>query len=107
MRRSSTDDEGAEHEEKTDGEQKRRRVTVKDPEETEWVRKVTEFMGRMEEWGKRREARGGSVSTNDGDGGPDDGEVSGANEGGFDGVEGRWGRRAGGRKRGQKGRRGG
>ena len=39
---TETDDEGAEHEEKTDGGRKRRRVTVKDPEETDWVRKVTE-----------------------------------------------------------------
>ena len=30
-----TDDEGAEDKEKTDGERKRRRVTVKDPEETD------------------------------------------------------------------------
>ena len=50
------DDEGAEHEEKTDGGRKRRWVTVKDPEETDWVQRVTEFMGRMEEWEKRREA---------------------------------------------------
>ena len=34
------DDEGAENEEKTDGGRKRRRVTVKDPEETDWVKKV-------------------------------------------------------------------
>ena len=53
---TETDDEGAENEEKTDGGRKRRRVTVNDPEETDWVRKVTEFMGRMEEWEKRREA---------------------------------------------------
>ena len=54
---TETDDEGAEDKEKTDGEWKRRRVTVKDPEETDWVQRVTEFMGRMEEWEKRREAR--------------------------------------------------
>ena len=52
-----TDDEGAEDKEKTDGERKRRRVTVKDPEETDWVRKVMEFMGQVEEQEKRREAR--------------------------------------------------
>ena len=54
---TETDDEGAENEEKTDGERKRRRVTVKDPEETDWVKKVTGFMDRMAEWEKRREAR--------------------------------------------------
>ena len=54
---TETDDEGAEHEEKTDGGRKRRRVTVKDPEETDWVKRVTEFMGWMEEQEKRREAR--------------------------------------------------
>ena len=54
---TETDDEGAENEEKTDGGRKRRRVTVKDLEETDWVRRMTEFMGRMEEWEKRREAR--------------------------------------------------
>ena len=32
-------------------------VTVRDPEETDWVWRMTEFMGRMEEWEKRREAR--------------------------------------------------
>ena len=52
-----TDDEGAENEEKTDGGRKRRRVTVKDPEKMDWVQRVTEFMGRIEEWEKRREAR--------------------------------------------------
>ena len=52
-----TDDEGAEDKEKTDGGRKRRWVAVKDPEETDWVRKVTEFMGRMEEREKRKEAR--------------------------------------------------
>ena len=51
------DDEGAENKEKTDGGRKRRRVTVRDPEEMDWVRRVTEFIGRMEEWEKRREAR--------------------------------------------------
>ena len=30
---------------------------VRDPEETDWVQRATEFMGRMEEWEKRREAR--------------------------------------------------
>ena len=54
---TETDDEGAENEEKADGGRKRRWVTVKDPEETDWVRRVTEFMGRMEEREKRREAR--------------------------------------------------
>ena len=54
---TETDDEGAENEEKTDGGRKQRRATVKDPEETDWVQRVTEFMGRMEEWEKRREAR--------------------------------------------------
>ena len=54
---TETDDEGAEPEEKTDGERKRRRVMVKDPEETDWMRRATEFMGQMEEWEKRREAR--------------------------------------------------
>ena len=54
---TETDDEGAENEEKTDGGRKWRWVTVKDPEETDWVQRVTEFMGRMEEWEKRREAR--------------------------------------------------
>ena len=53
---TETDDEGAENEEKTDRGQKRRRVMVRDPEETDWVWRVTEFMGRMEEWEKRREA---------------------------------------------------
>ena len=38
---TETDDEGAEHEEKTDGGRKRRRVTVRDPEETDWVQRVT------------------------------------------------------------------
>ena len=52
---TETDDEGAGNEEKTDGGRKRRQVTVKDPEETDWVRKVTEFMGQMEEWEERRE----------------------------------------------------
>ena len=52
-----TDDEGAEDKEKTDGGRKRRRVTVKDPEETDWVRKVTEFMGQVEEREKRRETQ--------------------------------------------------
>ena len=50
------DDEGAENEEKTDGGRKQRWVMVKDPEETDWVQRVMEFMGRMEEWEKRREA---------------------------------------------------
>ena len=54
---TETDDEGAKHEEKTDGGRKRRRVTVKDPEGTDWVQRVMEFMDRMEEWEKRREAR--------------------------------------------------
>ena len=52
-----TDDEEAEDKERTDGGRKQRRVAVKDPEETDWVRKVTEFMGRMEEREKRREVR--------------------------------------------------
>ena len=54
---AETDDERAEDEGKTDGERKRRWVTVRDPEETDWVRRAVEFMGRMEEWEKRREAR--------------------------------------------------
>ena len=54
---TETDDEGADDKEKTDGGRKRRRVTVRDQEETDWVQRVTEFMGRMEEWEKRREAR--------------------------------------------------
>ena len=54
---AETDDEGAEDEGKTDGGWKRRWVTVRDPEETDWVKRMTEFMGRMEEWEKRREAR--------------------------------------------------
>ena len=54
---TETDDEGAEDREKMDGERKWRRVTVRDLEEADWVKKVTEFMGRMEEWEKRREAR--------------------------------------------------
>ena len=54
---TETDDEGAEDKEKTDGERKRRWVMVRDPEETDWVKGMTEFMGRMEEWEKRREAR--------------------------------------------------
>ena len=54
---TETDDEGAENEEKTDGGRKQRRVTVRDPEEMDWVKRMTEFMGWMEEWEKRREAR--------------------------------------------------
>ena len=50
---TETDDEGAENEEKTDGGRKRRRVTVKDPEETDWVKKITGFMDRMAEWEER------------------------------------------------------
>ena len=52
-----TDDEGVEDEEKTDGGRKWRWVMVRDPEETDWVKGMMEFMGRMEEWEKRREAR--------------------------------------------------
>ena len=51
--------------------------------------------------GSPRGKAGGSVPANDGDGGPDDeldGEVSGVDEGGFDGAEGGWGRRAGERR---------
>ena len=47
---TETDDEGAENEEKTDGGRKRRQVTVRDLEETDWVWRMTEFMGQMEEW---------------------------------------------------------
>ena len=54
---TETDDEGAENEEKTDGGRKRRRVTVKDPEETNWVKKITGFMDQMAEWEERRELR--------------------------------------------------
>ena len=54
---AETDDEGAEDKEKTDGGRKRRWVMVRDPEETDWVKRIMEFMGRMEEWEKRREAR--------------------------------------------------
>ena len=54
---TETDDERAEAEEKTDGGRKRRRVTVKDPEEAGWVWKMTGFMDRMAEWEKWREAR--------------------------------------------------
>ena len=54
---TETDDEGAENEEKTDGGRKRRRVTVKDPEETDWVRRVTEFMGRILMWKAERMRR--------------------------------------------------
>ena len=107
------DDEGAENEEKTDGGRKRRPVTVRDPEETDWVTGMTEFMGRMEKWEKRREAResrqGGSGSMDDGDGGPDgesDGEAGGVDEGGVDIVEGGWRSRAGRRRRRQKSGRG-
>ena len=106
---TETDDQGADDQEKTDRGRKQRRVTVRDPEETDWVQRVTEFMGWMEEWeGSTRGETGGPDTTDDGNGGPDDesdGEAGGADEGGFDGVEGGWGRRAGGRKRRQKGRR--
>ena len=54
---TETDDEGAEDKEKTDEGRKRRRVTVRDPEETDWVKKVTGFMDRMAEWEERRELR--------------------------------------------------
>ena len=54
-----------------------------------------------------RGKEGGSVPADDGDGGPDDesdGEAGGVDKGGSDGVEGGWGRRAGGwrRKRNEK-----
>ena len=51
---TETDDEGAE--DKDEG-RKRRWVTVRDPEETDWVKKVTGFMDRMAEWEERRELR--------------------------------------------------
>ena len=51
------DDEGAEDKEKADRGRKQRWVTVRDPEETDWVKRMMEFMGQMEEWEKRREAR--------------------------------------------------
>ena len=54
---AETDDEGVEDEGKTIGERKRRRVTVRDLEETDWVKKVTGFMDRMAEWEERRELR--------------------------------------------------
>ena len=47
---TETDDEGAE--DKDEG-RKRRRVTVRDPEETDGVKKVTGFMDRMAEWEER------------------------------------------------------
>ena len=65
-------------------------------------------MGEKE--GSPRGKAGGSVPTDDGDGGPDDklyGEVGGVDEGGVDGVEGGWRRRAGRQRQRQKsGRRG-
>ena len=47
---TETDDEGAED---RDEGRKQRRVTVRDLEETDWVKKVTGFMDRMAEWEER------------------------------------------------------
>ena len=59
------DDEGAENEEKTDGGRKRKWVTVRDPEETGWVQRVTEFMGRRNgRRGGKPERQGRRISPN-------------------------------------------